>query len=220
MVTAPADASRRGTRTRSGNAMGRTRSALLDAAAECVIARGARATTMGQLALTGGVAKATLYNHFRTKDEVLAALVDSRVGALGADGLAVARDDGLAAALERAAAGLAADDALRAVATGEPALLLPLLGPEAGPGWDAARTAVTAVLDACGVPCGPGAVDTVLRWLVGQLLRPSQADQARVGAQVLALGLAAAPVEAVRPQDAGAPTDLVAHPPSGLGWPA
>mgnify|MGYP000273468844 CR=1 FL=1 len=90
--------------------MGRTRTALLQAAAGCVTARGARATTMGQLAREGGVAKATLYNHFRTKDEVLAALVDSRVAALGEVCLSVAGDGGLAAALERAAAGLAADD--------------------------------------------------------------------------------------------------------------
>ena len=199
--------------------MGRTRTALLQAAAECVTARGARATTMGQLALAGGVAKATLYNHFRTKDEVLAALVDSRVAALGEVCLSVAGDQGLAAALERAAAGLAADEPLRAVAAGEPALLLPLLRPGAGGGWDAARTAVTTVLEASGTPSGPGAVDTVLRWLVGQLLQPATADQGRVGAQVLAAGLVAAPVETAPEQDAAVPVAVQARPSSGLGWP-
>ena len=199
--------------------MGRTRSALLQAAAGCVTARGARATTMGQLALEGGVAKATLYNHFRTKDEVLAALVDSRVAALGEVCLSVVGDGGLAAALERAAAGLAADEPLRAVAAGEPALLLPLLRPGAGGGWDAARIAVTTVLEASGTPSGPGAVDTVLRWLVGQLLQPATADQGRVGAQVLAAGLVAAPVEAAPEQDAVVPLGVEARPSSGLGWP-
>ena len=199
--------------------MGRTRTALLQAAAGCVTARGARATTMGQLALAGGVAKATLYNHFRTKDEVLAALVDSRVAALGEVCLSVAGDGGLAAALERAAAGLAADEPLRAVAAGEPALLLPLLRPGAGGGWDAARTAVTTVLEASGTPSGPGAVDTVLRWLVGQLLQPATADQGRVGAQVLAAGLVAAPVETAPEQDAVVPVGVEARPSSGLGWP-
>ena len=199
--------------------MGRTRTALLQAAAGCVTARGARATTMGQLALEGGVAKATLYNHFRTKDEVLAALVDSRVAALGEVCLSVAGDGGLAAALERAAAALAADEPLRAVAAGEPALLLPLLRPGAGGGWDAARTAVTTVLEASGTPSGPGAVDTVLRWLVGQLLQPATADQGRVGAQVLAAGLVAAPVEAAPEQDAVVPAAVEVRPSSGLGWP-
>ena len=199
--------------------MGRTRTALLQAAAGCVTARGARATTMGQLALEGGVAKATLYNHFRTKDEVLAALVDSRVAALGEVCLSVAGDGGLAAALERAAAGLAADEPLRAVAAGAPALLLPLLRPGAGGGWDAARTAVTTVLEASGTPSGPGAVDTVLRWLVGQLLQPATADQGRVGAQVLAAGLVATPVEAAPEQDAVVPVGVEARPSSGLGWP-
>ena len=199
--------------------MGRTRTALLQAAAGCVTARGARATTMGQLALAGGVAKATLYNHFRTKDEVLAALVDSRVATLGEVCLSVAGDGGLAAALERAAAGLAADEPLRAVAAGEPALLLPLLRPGAGGGWDAARTAVTTVLESSGTPSGPGAVDTVLRWLVGQLLQPATADQGRVGAQVLAAGLVAAPVETAPEQDAVVPVGVEARPSSGLGWP-
>ena len=199
--------------------MGRTRTALLQAAAGCVTARGARATTMGQLALEGGVAKATLYNPFRTKDEVLAALVDSRVAALGEVCLSVAVDGGLAAALERAAAGLTAAEPLRAVAAGEPALLLPLLRPGAGGGWDAARTAVTTVLEASGTPSGPGAVDTVLRWLVGQLLQPATADHCRVGAQVLAAGLVAAPVEAAPEQVAVVPAAVEVRPSSGLGWP-
>ena len=191
--------------------MGRTRTALLDAAAECVTARGARATTMGQLAVTGGVAKATLYNHFRTKDEVLAALVASRVAGLAQTCAELARTQGLPVALEQAAAGMAADTALRSVAVGEPALLLPLLAPDAGPGWDSARTAVHGVLEAAGAPSGPGAVDVVLRWLAGQVLRPATVEQARVGAQVLAVGLDAA----VEPVDA----PVVAAHSSGLGWP-
>lgn len=204
--------------------MGRTRTALLDAAAECVTARGARATTMGQLAVTGGVAKATLYNHFRTKDEVLAALVASRVAGLAQTCAELAGTHGLRAALEQASAGLAADTALRAVAVGEPALLLPLLAPDAGPGWDTARTAVHGVLEAAGAPAGPGAVDVVLRWLAGQVLRPATAEQARVGAEVLAVGLAAA-VEPVEPVETVEMVETPVEPPAvaasscGLGWP-
>ncbi len=64
----------RGTRTRAGNAMNRTRAALLDGARRAVEVNGTK-ITMAQVAAAAGVAKATLYNHFRTREAVLAALV-------------------------------------------------------------------------------------------------------------------------------------------------
>ena len=203
-----------GTRVRSGNAMLRTRAALLEAAAGCLQERGVRRTTMGDVAQAAGVAKATLYNHFRTKDDVLRALVDSRVEGLGAAACVDAAETGLPSALERAAAGIAADGALRTVATGEPALLLALLAPGESRGWAQARTAVVSVLSAAGAPTGPQAVDAVLRWLVGLLLWPATSDQARLGAALLA-GLGDAPAAQTV---ATAPVGAVEGA-SGVGWP-
>ncbi|MDT4917587.1 MAG: TetR/AcrR family transcriptional regulator, partial [Pseudonocardiales bacterium] len=60
-----------GMHTRAGNAMSRTRAALLSGAARAVSVTGSR-ITMAQVATAAGVAKATLYNHFRTRDAVLA----------------------------------------------------------------------------------------------------------------------------------------------------
>ena len=65
----------RSPRSRAGNAMGRTRAAALDGARRVLTEHGVRKATMGDIAVRGGLAKATLYNHFRTKDEVVAALV-------------------------------------------------------------------------------------------------------------------------------------------------
>ena len=59
-----------------------TRAGILSGAASCVARYGTRKTTMGDIAREGGVAKATLYNHFRTKDDVLAALLASQVDEL------------------------------------------------------------------------------------------------------------------------------------------
>ena len=59
-----------GTHTRAGNAMSRTRAALLAGAAAAVEASGTK-ITMAQVATAAGVAKATLYNHFRTREAVL-----------------------------------------------------------------------------------------------------------------------------------------------------
>ena len=61
----------RSPRSRAGNAMGRTRAAALDGARRVIAEHGLRKATMGDVAVRGGLAKATLYNHFRTKDELV-----------------------------------------------------------------------------------------------------------------------------------------------------
>ena len=229
------DAPRRapGTRTRSGNAMLRTRAAVLTAAAELIAADGLRATTMGSIAAAGGVAKATLYNHFRTKGDVLAALVDSRVAALGAAASEVAVADGLAAALEHAAAALADEPALRRLAADEPSSLLPLLAPGPARGWSLARAEVAAVLSAARAPTGPGEVELVLRLLVSHVLWPAAPEQARTDAAAVTASLSGSPPAAVPavpavpalPASSG-PQPAPRHAPtapdagrSALGWP-
>lgn len=186
-----------GLRTRSGNAMLRTRAAILDAAEACVARDGIRRTTMSGIATTGGVAKATLYNHFRTKDDVLAALAEARVGALAA----ACADRPVAEALEHAAAVLRDCGALRRVAQEEPALLVPLAVPGEGRGWDAARAAVADLV-------GPGAAELVLRWLVSQLLWPA------------APGTGASVAAAVGPGASSSPGRGTPGNGAGLGWPA
>ena len=190
---------------------------------------------MSRLALEGGVAKATLYNHFRTKGDVLGALVDSRVAALGQACAEVAGRDGLTAALEHAASALSQDEPLRAVRTVEPGVVLPLLAPGPGRGWDHARAAVQQVLSAAGVPAGSPAVEAVLRWLVGQVLGPASSAQARFEAAVLASGLPTAGAGPAARTGATVPTTTttttattapvpadggaVGRRPGGLGWP-
>ena len=70
-----------GTRSRAGNAMNRTRAALLDGARRSVEVNGTK-ITMAQVAAAAGVAKATLYNHFRTREAVLSALLAAEVAKL------------------------------------------------------------------------------------------------------------------------------------------
>lgn len=201
MTASASDAPQRqaGLRTRSGNAMLRTRTAILDAAAVCVERHGVRRTTMGDVAAVGGVAKATLYNHFRAKDDVLTALVAARVATLAAECEAIAaglpdphpvtgletpdRRTGLGPALEHAAAALGSSRPLRRVAAEEPALLIPLLVPGQDRSWEQVRAAVAGVLTAAAAPAGPGEVELVLRWLLSQLLWPTTAESARTAAE-------------------------------------
>jgi len=203
-----------GTRARSGNAMGRTRSALLGATAECVARYGIRKTTMVDVASKSGVAKATLYNHFRTKDDVLSAVVDQQVADLVGACVTTASSAGLVEALAHVAAVLGEHPALRKAADGEQQLLAPLLTPSSSRGWQLAREGVAAVLTAGGAPSSAADVDTVLRWATSQVLWPLSRDDARTGADALVRGLtvrtsapATVPQQAV--QSSGA-----------LGWPA
>src|SRR3954447_2779947 len=92
----------RGLHSRAGNAMGRTRVAVLDGAARAVEKHGARKATMADIASLAGIAKGTLYNHFRAKEAVYAAALDAGIRSLADECVTVARDD-LADALSLAA---------------------------------------------------------------------------------------------------------------------
>lgn len=190
----------------------RTRTAILAAAGTCIERRGVRKTTMSDVAATGGVAKATLYNHFRTKDDVLTALVDAQVAALGSACAEVAAERGLAAALELAAAEVGASAPLRRVASDEPGLLAPLAAPGEGRGWEQARAAVAGVLAAAGASAGAASVELVLRWLLSHLLWPAETGSS--GAQLLAAGLGTC---ASTGPSQGRPTERPQA--AGLGWP-
>jgi AcrR family transcriptional regulator len=176
-----------GTRSRAGNAMNRTRAALLDGARRAVRTHGTK-ITMAQVAASAGVAKATLYNHFRTREALLDALLADEVEAL------VSRFGALplADALSGAASEVAEHPLLRALAQLEPATLARLgcIDLSANP-WRRASEAVDAVLSADRRAGG----ELVLRWLASYLLSP--ATQASIAADlaILVAGLPDAPVE-------------------------
>jgi AcrR family transcriptional regulator len=199
-----------GTRARSGNAMARTRAALLQATGDCLARYGVRKTTMVDVAARSRVAKATLYNHFRTKDDLLVAYVEDRVAALAGTAVTAASAGGLSAALDGIAAVLREDPVLRRAAREEPAALAPLAAPSDGRAWAAARSGATDVLTAARVPAGPAEVALLLRWVTSQLLWP--VDDA--SAEALVGRLAAVPAEeaALEPLPAELPAPA-------LGWP-
>jgi AcrR family transcriptional regulator len=197
--------------------MGRTRSALLTATAECVARYGIRKTTMVDVASKSGVAKATLYNHFRTKDDVLAAVVEQQVADLVGACVTTASSSGLVDALQHAAQVIAAHPALRKAADGEQQLLAPLLTPAGSRGWQLAREGVAAVLSAGSAPSSPAEVETVLRWCVSQVLWPLPGEEARAGAEALARGLGARTAPGPVPVPPAPRNDLDSS--SALGWP-
>ena len=222
-----------GTRARAGNAMGRTRGGILEATGRAVEEYGVRRTTMGDVAGVAGIAKGTLYNHFRTKSDLLTAAVAAAVEALAEDCVALAAgrgEEGLAKALEHAAQTLGAHPVLVRVATEEPAELVRLLLPGHGGAWPQARGAVARVIAAAAnssVPDGGAdgtrtAVGTemALRWLVTFTGAPGVPAENRAGAWLLARALLAGAVRESAPYRGHGPagtadTSSSAAPPSG-----
>jgi AcrR family transcriptional regulator len=170
--------------------MARTRAAALDGAVRCIQKHGTRKATMSDIAAMGGIAKATLYNHFRTKDDVFVAVVHDQVNRLGAECL-LAAAEGLAPALALAAERIALHPAVRRVAAEEPAVLAALAVPGEGGAWSAARSAVAATLAATGADSSAAATDVVLRWLASHLFDPGTAAGRMAGAGLLAASLSA-----------------------------
>ena len=192
--------------------MARTRAKLLDAACRLVAQRGTRKTSMTDIAIAAGIAKGTLYNHFRSKEEVFDALVESEV-LLIADEV---RGLGLEQALAHAAWRVATHPAVRRVATDEPAMLAALLsGARYGAGWKAARRAAQDALAVAGRD--PDAADLVVRWLATQLASPDRHD-AEATARLLNAILPPEPVgvAAVAPPN-GNPVALTSAEP-GVGY--
>lgn len=111
---------------------------LLDAAVERFASQGIRRTTMDEIARTAGVARATLYRHVTTREELVQAVLDRELGRfLGA---AEARVEHLQDPRERVLEGLVSmllvargHPLLSRLAQLEPDLILPLLTVRAGP---------------------------------------------------------------------------------------
>src|SRR4051812_21496452 len=169
-----------GSHTRGGNAMGRTRAGLLAGAARALAEKGLRRSTMQSVAAAAGVAKATLYNHFRTKDELVAALLSAELDRLtelaaglpGGQALATLSDE------------LGAHPVLRRLAETDPETFAALLtvGPER---WSelTGRLADALRIDA-------DSADLVARWLAGVVVQPGRSTSRHRHAARLAADLA------------------------------
>ena len=139
---------------------------LLTGAARAFADHGLRRSTMQSIAAAAGVAKATLYNHFRTKDEVAAALLAGRARPAEAQLAAtLPREQALAALSDE----LGAHPVLRRLAATEPETLAWLL---------AVSTRAVGGADRHGWarPCAwtRTAPSWPARWLLGVVLQPGR----------------------------------------------
>lgn len=144
--------------------MARTRTAVL-AGARSAIAESGTAITMTQVAVAAGVAKATLYNHFRSREAVLDAVLSDEITAL-VSGLG---ELPLADALAEAAARIADNPLLRRIVDGEPAVAAVMARIDlASPHWRRAADELRAALERS----RRGGGELVLRWLSSFISTP------------------------------------------------
>ena len=153
-----------GAHTRGGNAMNRTRAGLLAGASRAFAEHGLRRSTMQSVAAAAGVAKATLYNHFRTKDEVAAELLANELDRLAALAAALPTAQALAALSDE----MGAHPVLRRLAETEPETLTAMLavGPER---WSELTERLAAALR-----IDDDGAQIVARWLIGVAMQPGR----------------------------------------------
>jgi AcrR family transcriptional regulator len=199
-------------RARSGNGMTRSRVCILSGAAKCIAKYGTRKTTMGDIAREGGTAKATVYNHFRAKRFVYAALLADEVDDLLSQVAALPAPAGSAEsvveALAFAAEWLSDHPVLRALREREPELAARLATPGETDEWRAVRQAVlrrVSLAVAAGAlhpQTDPAvAAEVLLRWAVSHVSWPAAHGSAEIAARQVVHGLLAAPYAPVAVPD-------------------
>jgi AcrR family transcriptional regulator/transcriptional regulator with XRE-family HTH domain len=160
---------------RPGVAMSRTRRGLLTGARTAFAERGLKKTTMQHVAAAAGVAKATLYNHFRTKDDVAQALVAFELDRLAA----LAAELPLTVAVPALAEEVGAHPVLRRLAETEPETLVQMMGLDADRWGDVVLTLGSALR------ISRPEAELVCRWLLGLVLQPGTAPERAAQAAVV-----------------------------------
>ena len=146
-------------------AVGGTRAVLVAGAARAFAEHGLGAT-MQAVAAAAGVAKGTLYNYFRTKDEIARALLAAELERVTRGAAALPRPRALAALADE----VGGHPVLRRLAEGGPESLAVLLDlPPAV--WAGLTARLAAVLDTDDEGAGLAA-----RWLLGVLLQPGRSS--------------------------------------------
>jgi AcrR family transcriptional regulator len=172
--SSPARDSRRPA-ARPGVAMSRTRRGLLNGARAAFAERGLKKTTMQHVAGAAGVAKATLYNHFRTKDDVAHALIAFELDRLAA----LAAELPLTVAVPALAEEVGAHPVLRRLAETEPEVLVQMMA------LDTARWGDVVLNLAAALRISRPEAELVCRWLLGLVLQPGTAQERAAQAAVI-----------------------------------
>ena len=154
----------------------RTRAAILEATKKLIVTHGLQITSMIEIADTAEVSRATLYNHFRSKESVMQALLEFEISRI----LECAESESSpASALARISIEISTDPALATMREYDPALLSQLLSGGKDPLWQLVHASLVQLLQST------TKVELALRWLIGQVFAPLTSEQSAVAAGVI-----------------------------------
>jgi len=154
----------------------RTQSAILEGAKNLIATVGLTKMSMIEIADTSQVSRATLYNHYRDKESVIAALCDSEIRRLVFIAQSAANPID---ALEALSIQVSTDSALARMRTNDPAPLTQALVATNNPLWNQFNNALAMILGSQIL------ADLALRWLIGQGLQPLTVEDSRLQAEFL-----------------------------------
>lgn len=127
---------------------------------------GVRQLTMSAVAERGGVAKATIYNHFRSRGELLDGLLVDELATLGT--VAAEAGDDVVDQLTAVARSLNTNPVVAGVRRHEPDVLLAMASAATRRGRDDRADAIVDLLaerlSAHGADASPAALDLLVRW--------------------------------------------------------
>ena len=141
----------------------RTQSAILEGAKNLISTVGLNKMSMIEIADTSEVSRATLYNHYRDKESVIAALCDSEIRRL----VSIAQRAGNPTA------------ALANMRIHDPESLTQALAATNHPLWVQFNNALSMIVGSQIL------ADIAMRWLIGQTLNPLTPDDSRLQAEFL-----------------------------------
>ena len=169
------------TYARQRDTSNKSRVAIL-AGAKLVIAKvGNYQSNIADIAVSAQVAKATIYNQFADKAEMMESLVESEVIRLTELALAASsRQEGLAL-LSNA---ISQDLALRKLVESDPGDIARLVTITSHPTWVLVHQGIAKVFGADSAACG-----VILRWLIGQIASPITEEESVAQARRLAATL-------------------------------
>jgi len=169
------------TYARQRDTSNKSRVAIL-AGAKLVIAKvGNYQSNIADIAVSAQVAKATIYNQFADKAEMMESLVESEVVRLTELALAASsRQEGLAL-LSNA---ISQDLALRKLVESDPSDIARLVTITNHPTWVLVHQGIAKVFGADSAACG-----VILRWLIGQIASPITEEESVAQARRLAATL-------------------------------
>jgi AcrR family transcriptional regulator len=159
----------------------KSRAAIFNGAKLIIAEVGNYQSNIADIALRSQVSKATIYNQFADKAEMMECLVESEVIRLTQVALAATSRQEALYALSTA---ISQDEALRKLTQSDPSDIAKLVTISNHPTWVLAHQGIAKIFGADSAACG-----VILRWLIGQIASPITQEESLAQSKRLANSL-------------------------------